>query len=93
MFCRECGREIDPRSSFCMYCGANVSYDTEPVSRPSPVPRHHSLRSVAVIMLFVLLGTALLLMFVPDDDDSIEKSYTIGDMTVYGGLVDAPIVI
>ena len=92
MFCRECGREVDPSSSFCAYCGADVSNGMEPTPRPIPAPRHMSLRPLAVIVLFVVIGTALLLAFLPDDD-SIEKSYTVGDMTVYGDLVNAPIVI
>ena len=69
-----------------------MSHGMGPTPRPIPASRHMNLRPLAVIILFVVVGTALLLAFLPDDD-SIEKSYTVGDMTVYGDLVNAPIII
>lgn len=103
MYCPKCGSILDPGANFCTACGEPVdpadvrgdgylkTYSSDGVagSRRSRVPvRAIAIAVIAVVVVLAVVGS------IPSDDpgDGRARSYTIGDLTVYGDLYTDSIV-
>lgn len=91
MFCRECGSEIPSGAVACPVCRADA-----PEGQSNPKPVRRSIRSSLLIFsISFVIGLVLsvsVIMVISDDDDP-HRSYTVGNMTVYGDLTRAPMIV
>lgn len=102
MYCPKCGNMLDPGANFCVVCGAPADPDRDgggyletyrsdgnfdPSRGIPPRPRGTLVRNAAVALVVAVLAFAIIVpMLTEEPAETVERSYTVEDLTLTGGL-------
>lgn len=109
MYCMKCGSLMEPGANFCTACGARAFDSEAPereflgvYSSEGPIPeakprsegfgrsaKRFAVMSLAVMLLVLVIASS----FTPPAEDTPERSYTLGSITVYGDLYSDDIIV